>query len=102
MTKPELLSEPPPSPIHQGMILDRYELVCKLADGGMASIWLARKKGIHGFEKLVAIKTILPTLIDNDPFRRMFLDEGRIAACIDHTNVAKILDLGEEGEVLYL
>src|SRR5262245_57681455 len=103
MVKPELLSEPPPPPaIQAGMTLDRYELVWKLADGGMASVWIARQRGKHGFEKLVAIKTILPRFIDNNPFRNMFLDEGRIAARIDHTNVAKILDLGEEGQIVYL
>src|SRR5262249_50063500 len=58
--------------------------------------------GKHGFEKLVAVKTILPTLLDDDPLRKMFLDEARIAARIDHPNVARILDLGEEGQVLYL
>lgn len=96
------LSEPPPPPtLGAGTKLDRYELVCKLADGGMASVWIARLHGKHGFEKLVAIKTILPSFVDNEPFRRMFLDEAKIASCIDHTNVARILDLGEQGQILY-
>ena len=43
-----------------GYKLDRYELLCPIAEGGMASVWVARQRGKHGFEKLVAIKTILP------------------------------------------
>jgi len=85
-----------------GRRLDRYELLCPIAEGGMASVWAARQQGKHGFEKLVAFKTILPELAHDPRFRSMFLDEARIAARIEHTNVARILDLGEEGELLYL
>jgi serine/threonine-protein kinase len=68
----------------------------------MASVWVARLSRKHGFEKIVAIKTILPKLAADDRFQRMFLDEGRIASRIDHVNVAQILDLGEENEVFYI
>ncbi len=68
----------------------------------MASVWVARQRGKHGFEKLVAIKTILPKYAADLRFQEMFLDEARIAARIDHPNVAHILDLGEENEILYL
>jgi serine/threonine protein kinase len=82
--------------------LDRYELLCPIAEGGMASVWVARLVGKYGFEKLVAIKTILPRYATNTRFREMFLDEARIASHIEHPNVAQILDLGEERELLYL
>ena len=82
--------------------LDRYELLCPLADGGMASVWAARQIGKHGFEKLVAIKTILPKFAADIRFQEMFLDEARIASRIEHLNVAHILDLGEERRILYL
>lgn len=95
-------SHPPPPNLEPGMVLDRYELVCKLADGGMATVWVARQRGKHNFEKLVAVKTILPRFLDDGAFRAMFLDEARIAARIEHANVARILDLGEEGPFLYL
>jgi serine/threonine protein kinase len=85
-----------------GYKLDRYELLCPLAQGGMASVWLARLLGKHGFEKLVAIKTILPSFAADSRFRQMFLDEARIASRIEHTNVAQILDLGEQHDLLYL
>jgi serine/threonine protein kinase len=68
----------------------------------MASVWLARQHGKHGFEKLVAVKTILPLYANDLRFQQMFLDEARIASGIEHPNVAQILDLGEEKEVLYL
>ncbi len=68
----------------------------------MASVWVARLRAKHGFEKLVAIKTILPKLADDPRFQQMFLDEARIASKIDHGNVAHVLDLGDEHGVLYL
>src|ERR1019366_8796650 len=90
------------SPLAPGYKLDRYELLCPIAEGGMASVWVARQRGKHGFEKLVAIKTILPKFAADIRFQEMFLDEARIAARIEHMNVAQILDLGEEHEILYL
>jgi serine/threonine-protein kinase len=68
----------------------------------MASVWVARQRGKHGFEKLVAIKTILPRYASDPRFQRMFLDEARIASGIEHVNVAQIFDLGEENDILYL
>jgi eukaryotic-like serine/threonine-protein kinase len=91
-----------PASLAPGGKLDRYELVCPIAEGGMARVWVARLRGKHGFEKLVAIKTILPRFAGDPRFREMFLDEARIASRIDHPNVAQIFDLGEEREVLYL
>jgi serine/threonine protein kinase len=68
----------------------------------MASVWLARQHGKHGFEKLVAVKMILPKFAQDPRFERMFLDEAGIASRITHPNVAQILDLGEEHGILYL
>jgi serine/threonine protein kinase len=88
--------------LHPGLHLDRYELLWHIGRGGMASVWLARLRGKHGFEKLVAVKTIVADRSDDVRFRQMFLDEARIASGIDHVNVARILDLGEHDGVLYL
>jgi serine/threonine-protein kinase len=85
-----------------GQKLDRYELLRPIAEGGMASVWAARQLGKHRFEKLVAIKTILPELARQAHFRSMLLDEARIASRVDHPNVVRILDLGEEKDLLYL
>ena len=92
----------PERKLEPGDRLDRYELLCPIAHGGMAAVWLARMHGKHGFEKLVAIKTILPMYAADLRFQQMFLDEARIASGIEHGNVAQILDLGEHANVLYL
>ncbi len=81
---------------------DRYELLYPFAQGGMATVWVARIQGKHGFEKLVAVKTILPNLASEPGFRTMFLDEARIASGIRHPNVAEVHDLGEENGTLYM
>jgi serine/threonine-protein kinase len=85
-----------------GYRLDRYELICPIATGGMASVWLARLRGKRGFEKLFAIKTIKTELIADPHFQEMFLDEARIASRILHPNVAQILELGEQDDILYI
>ncbi len=108
------MTSPGPLPIETGSgavfarplqpldLLDRYELLARYASGGMATVWLARLCGKHGFEKLVAVKTILPELAADQAFRSMLLDEARIAARIRHPNVAEIDDLGEAHGVPYL
>jgi tRNA A-37 threonylcarbamoyl transferase component Bud32 len=85
-----------------GTLVDRYELVAPVGEGGMAHVWVARQKGKHGFEKLFAFKCIHPRFADNPLFRSMFLDEARIAASIEHPNVAQVFDLGESDSLLYL
>jgi len=91
-----------PSALAPGYEIDRYELVRPIAHGGMASVWLARQRGKHGFEKLVALKTILPKFAAEVRFREMLLDEARIVSRIEHPNVAQILDVGDCRDILYL
>ena len=85
-----------------GCRLDRYDLLLQVAEGGMALLWLARQQGKHGFDRIVAIKTISPKLGSDALFQRMFLDEARVVSRIEHPNVAHVLDLGEERGVLFL
>ncbi|MDI3285281.1 serine/threonine-protein kinase [Polyangium sp. 15x6] len=94
MTQQETLSP--------GMVLGRYELLLPIAQGGMATVWAARQKGSRGFQKTVAIKTMLPSLSDDPQFEQMFLDEASLAARIHHPNVAEILDVGEQDETIYI
>ncbi len=68
----------------------------------MASVWIARQTGKHGFEKLVAVKTVLPKFASDERFQSMFIDEARIASRIEHANVAQILDVGEQLDTTYL
>ena len=73
----------------------RYQLLKKLAAGGMGQVFLA-KTGAQGFEKLVVVKRILPHLVEDEEFFTMFLDEARICARLNHPNIAQIFELGEE------
>lgn len=99
----ELIDEPSDyGSLRPGTRLGRYELLVPIARGGMARVWAARLHGQRGFQKLVAIKTILPHLANEAEFERMFLDEARIASGVHHPNVCEIYELGEERRVLYL
>jgi eukaryotic-like serine/threonine-protein kinase len=79
-----------------------YELIQRLAVGGMAEVFLARRPGPDGFEKRVAIKRILPHLSRQPDFVAMFLDEARLAATLDHPHIVHIHDFGVDGGVYYL
>jgi serine/threonine-protein kinase len=96
----------PPDSLSPKTRIDRYELLCHVAEGGMGTVWVARQLGKHGFERLVAFKTVKPTALSDMSsgfdFRRMFLDEARIASRIEHPNVAQVLDVGEEGGLLFM
>jgi serine/threonine protein kinase len=88
--------------IGAGHVLGRYELLMPIASGGMAMVWAARLKGTRGFQKIVAVKTMLPKLSEDDQFEQMFLDEASLASQIRHPHVVEIMDLGEEDGILYL
>jgi eukaryotic-like serine/threonine-protein kinase len=88
--------------IAQGHVLGRYELLLPIAAGGMAMVWAARVKGTRGFQKIVAVKTMLSRLSEDAQFEQMFLDEAQLASQIRHPNVVEISDLGEQEGVLYL
>ena len=85
-----------------GVRLGRYELLLPVARGGMARVWAARQHGQRGFNKLVAVKTILPHLRREEQFERMFVNEARVASFIQHPNCCQILELGEDGDILYM
>jgi serine/threonine-protein kinase len=88
--------------VRPGVVLGRYECLLPIARGGMAAVWAARARGARGFQKIVAIKTMLPSLSTEPDFEKMFLDEARIVAGIRHPNVVEIIDLGEEAHLLYI
>jgi serine/threonine-protein kinase len=78
-------------------IIGRYVLHAALARGGMATIHLARLIGAQGFSRRVAAKRLHPHFTEDPEFRRMFLDEARIASKIHHPNVVPVLDVIESG-----
>jgi serine/threonine-protein kinase len=74
--------------------LGRYELLARIAVGGMAEVFAARPVGETGTAKLVAIKVMKEDLLGEERFTSMFIDEARVAAHLSHPNVVGILDLG--------
>ncbi len=82
--------------------LGRYEVLGLLATGGMAEVHLGRLMGPSGFERVVVLKRILPHLARESDFVDMFLDEARIVAKIDHPNVVHVIELGRDGDELFL
>ncbi len=86
----------------QTFFLGRYRVVDEIGVGGMASVHLARVDGPGGFQKWVAIKRIHPHLVEDDQFVDMFLDEARIAAGINHANVAQVFDLGKDDNTYWI
>src|SRR5437762_13162001 len=89
---------PGAAPAHLG----RYELLARLATGGMGEIFLARLEGAAGFEKLFVIKRILPHLADDVRFRGMLIAEARISSVMAHPNVCQVYELGETSGQLYI
>jgi len=82
--------------------LGRYELVARLATGGMGEIFLARLEGAAGFEKLFVVKRILPHLAGDARFRSMLIAEARIASVMSHANLCQVYELGETDGQLYI
>ena len=108
-SKPERPKPPLPRPrerssfetLPPGTRFGRYELIRRLAVGGMAELYLARASGIEGFEKIVVLKRILPQHAKHDDFVKMFLDEARLTASIQHANVAQVYDIGRCDDGLF-
>jgi len=73
----------------------QYKILERIAAGGMAELSKARLSGAEGFQKIVAIKKILPHLADNEEFIAMFADEAKLAAQLNHPNIVHIFDLGK-------
>ena len=73
----------------------KYLLFNKIATGGMAELYRAKSTGVQGFEKLVAIKTILPHLTVEEILITSFIDEAKIAALLQHPNIVQIYDFGK-------
>ena len=76
------------------MAQQRYHVIERIDAGGMAEVFKANSTSLQGFEKLVAIKRILPKLSKNERFIRMFLDEAKLSLHLSHTNCVQVFDLG--------
>lgn len=76
--------------------LGRYRLLRRIAQGGMAEVFLGRSEGVHGFQKTVAIKRILPRYSGDQQFINMMVDEAKISVLLNHPNVAQVYEFGEQ------
>lgn len=80
----------------------KYLLLERVAVGGMAEVYIAKSFGVQGFEKMLAIKRILPTMAEDSDFIEMFIDEAKIAGQLNHANIVPIYELGKIGESHYI
>jgi tRNA A-37 threonylcarbamoyl transferase component Bud32 len=80
----------------------RYDLLERVAVGGMAEIFRAKAYGAHGFEKTLAIKRILPDLARDPEFEARFIAEAKLAVTLAHANVVQIFDFGRFAGSLYI
>ncbi len=83
-------------------LLGPYHIERRLAAGGMAEVFVARREGLHGFQKRVALKRILPQFSSDPDFVAMFIDEARFAALLQHPNIVQVFDFGTMGDDLVL
>jgi serine/threonine protein kinase len=79
-----------------------YRLLEKIATGGMAEVFKAKRSGVAGFEKILAVKRILPHLSYNKEFVEMFIAEAKLVAGLQHPNIVQIFDLGKIGGTYYI
>ncbi len=80
----------------------KYQILERIATGGMAEIYKARLEGIGGFQRTFAIKRILPHLSMNAEYVKMLVDEAKVAGLLSHANIVQILDLGQVDKVWYI
>jgi serine/threonine protein kinase len=98
----EALPLPTGDEVVVGQTIGKYEVLQRLAAGGMAEIFLARMVGVLGFDKLVVIKRILPHLAQRNDFIQMFLDEARIATTLNHANIVATHEVGVHGKSYFM
>lgn len=82
--------------------LGEYEILAEIAKGGMGRVYLARRRGQAGFERLFAVKVLHEHMMDEPEAMMMLLDEANIACRLHHPNVVPIVDIGEHDEGHYL
>jgi eukaryotic-like serine/threonine-protein kinase len=90
----------PPGPFARN--LGNYRLIARLGQGGMAEVFLAVTEGSVGFQKLVVLKLLKPELMEEPEHQAMFLDEGRLAARLNHTNIVQTNEVQVVGDQYYI
>jgi serine/threonine protein kinase len=91
-----------PASKKQPIPFGRYLLLDRINIGGMAEVWRGKSFGAGGFERLVAIKRILPNIAEDDEFIAMFQDEAKISVQLTHANICQIYELNRIAQSLYI
>ncbi len=86
------------TPIREISAAAQFEILAPLSVGGMGQVFLARRIGAHGFQKLIALKTIRPDLLEHEEMKAMFVDEAQLLARLDHPALAQVYDFVEQGQ----
>jgi len=84
-----------------GSRIGKFEIINRIAAGGMAELYVARTRAAHGFEKVVALKRIFPHFLEDEDFVEMFLHEARLAARLHHPNIAQVYEIGDDDGVYF-
>src|SRR5262245_16567776 len=79
-----------------------YELLVPIASGGMATVYLARRVGVHGFQREVALKVVHPHLRESSAMALELVDEAKLGAQVRHPNVVPVLDVADDEAGLFL
>ena len=83
-------------------IFGKYQMLTRIASGGMAEVWLARSSSLGGFEKLLAIKRMHPSLSAHQAFISMFIDEAKLTVRLAHPNIVQVFDFGRVDDDYYM
>jgi eukaryotic-like serine/threonine-protein kinase len=96
------MNEPPQPPQEDRFELEGFELQRKLGAGGMAEVYLAKKRGAEGTYKLLVVKRILPEHAKSRRFRHMFVEEAHLATRLNHPNIVQVYEFNHHGDDLLL
>src|SRR3954463_16011491 len=83
-------------------VFGKYLLLERINVGGMAEVFIAKAFGVEGFERILAIKRILPTMAEDEEFITMFIDEARISVQLNHANIVHIFELGKHESSFFI
>ncbi|MCL2626871.1 MAG: protein kinase [Cystobacterineae bacterium] len=84
------------------LVLGKYHLLDRISIGGMAEVFIAKTFGVGGFEQILAVKRILPTMAEDEGFVKMFIHEARISVQLNHPNIVRIHDLDGRDDSYYI
>lgn len=88
--------------VEVGEVFGKYELLGRIATGGMAEIFRAASTSIGGFRKILAVKRVLPQLSKNAEFISLFIGEAKLAVTLTHSNIVGVIDFGRVDNSYYL